>query len=95
MEYTLTRLIDSLKSTQKTLNGDVRAELEAALHSQTALPNRKLFMLASEAIDLLHETEQLLESSPLVLADHFLGESSRQVQGVNISLSNPKRLPEL
>ena len=73
MEYTLVHLIDSLQSTLKVLKGDANTQLMSALHNHERLPDKKLANLASRAIDLLHETEQLLEPGPLVLADHFLG----------------------
>lgn len=73
MEYTLTHLIDSLQSALKVLKGDANAQLLAQLHDHDRLPSKKIAGLASQAVDLLHETEQLLEPGPLVLADHFLG----------------------
>lgn len=73
MEYTLTHLIDSLQSALKVLKGDAHAQLLAELHDHDKLPGKKLAGLASLAVDLLHETQQLLEPGPLVLADHFLG----------------------
>ena len=73
MDYTLTHLIDSLQSTLKILKGDANAQLLAELHDHDKLPSRKLAGLASQAVDLLHETKRLLEPGSLVLADHFLG----------------------
>ncbi len=73
MDSTLTNLIDALHSTLNILKGDAHAQLQAALHDHDKLPNRKLADLAAQAVDLLHETEQLLEPGSLVLADHFLG----------------------
>lgn len=72
MEYTLTHLIDSLQSTLKVLRGGASPQLAAELQGDK-LPSKKFEELASRAIDLLHEVEKLLEPSPLVLADHFLG----------------------
>ncbi|MCJ1380193.1 hypothetical protein MMC17_003296 [Xylographa soralifera] len=73
MENTLTHLIDSLQSSLKLLKGKSNEELVAALHDHNKLPDKHVASLAREAVDLLHETEQLLEPGPLVLADHFLG----------------------
>ncbi|KAG6988947.1 hypothetical protein G7Y79_00067g095620 [Physcia stellaris] len=73
MESTLTCLIATLRSTLQSLNGDQQGELLAQLHDHNKLPSRSLAKLASEAVDLLHETEQLLEPGPLILADHFMG----------------------
>ncbi|KAL9084062.1 MAG: hypothetical protein Q9165_008263 [Trypethelium subeluteriae] len=74
MEETLRTLVDSLDVALGLLKGDsdVHAQLLAKLHSQKELPDREISALAYKAIDRLHETEQLLEPGPLVLADHFL-----------------------
>lgn len=48
-------------------------ELQQALHDDKTLPEKGIFTQSSEAIDLLHQIEQLLEPAHLVLADHFLG----------------------
>ncbi len=79
MDYTLTHLIDSLQSTLKILKDEANAQLLADLHDHNKLPRKKLVGLASQAIDLLNETEQLLEPGSLVLADHFLGRVLPQV----------------
>ena len=79
MDYTLIHLIDSLQSALKILKGDANAQLLADLHDHNKLPSKKLVGLASQAIDLLNETEQLLEPGSLVLADHFLGTVLPQV----------------
>ena len=73
VEQSLVLLIDSLHVSLQALKGDLHEELTAALHDDSLLPNKRLANLAANAIDLLHETEQLLEPGPLVLADHFLG----------------------
>lgn len=73
MESTLTHLIGSLQSSLKSLKGDTNGELVAALHDHDKLPDKHVASLARDAVDLLHETEQLLEPGSLVLADHFLG----------------------
>ena len=70
IEYTLVHLIDSIQSSLKILKGDANNQLNQCLHSSDKLPDKKIASLASQAIDLLHETEQLLEHGPL---DHFLG----------------------
>ena len=82
MDYTLTHLIDSLQSTLKILRGDANAQLVSELHDHDKLPSKKLAGLASQAVDLLHETEQLLEPGSLVLADHFLGTVLLESPGV-------------
>jgi len=63
----LDRLRDTLK--EPTLN----AELMKALHDTTCLPDKDTAQLAAQAIDLLHETAQILQPGHLILADHFLG----------------------
>ena len=73
MENTLIHLIDCLDSALRVLKDGSNTELLAALKSNSSLPQKKICDLASKAVDLLHETEQLLEPGPLVLADHFLG----------------------
>ena len=73
LEYTLIHLIDSVQSTLKILKGDAKDQLNQFLHDSRKLPEKKIANLASQAIDILHETQQLLEPSSLVLADHFLG----------------------
>jgi hypothetical protein len=73
IDNTLNHLIDSLQSALKLLKGDLKEQFFAALHDHERLPDKQITGLANKAIDLLHETEQLLEPGPLVLADHFLG----------------------
>ena len=73
MENTLTHVIGTLESALEFLKGNGRSELIAELHDYSRLPDKRLYQLANKAVDLLHETEQLLEPGPLVLADHFLG----------------------
>ena len=73
MENTLIHLIDSLESALRILKSNNKADILAALHDHSRLPDKKLYGLASKTVDLLHETEQLLEPGTLVLADHFLG----------------------
>ena len=70
----LEKLVSDLKCTWNALQeGSVPAELKRALHNDQGLPNKELAAVASEAVNLLHTTEQLLEPAQLVLADHFLG----------------------
>jgi gliotoxin/aspirochlorine biosynthesis O-methyltransferase len=73
LEYTLIHLIDSVQSALRILKGDAKNLLKNSLHDPKKLPDKKIADLASQAINLLHETEQILEPGPLVLADHFLG----------------------
>ena len=76
VEELLEQLISSLKSSLRLLTADdIRAHLDATLHNDRKLPEKKLASMASATIDLLHQVEQLLEPSHLVLADHFLGEA--------------------
>jgi hypothetical protein len=75
MEATLSILSASLKEATSQLQGPLNAERLAALHDhrEGKLPDAVLSELAAQTIDLLHQVEQLLEPSSLVLADHFLG----------------------
>lgn len=54
-------------------NGEMREELQKALHDDQSLPDKQIAASAAATINLLHELEQLLEPGHLVLADHFLG----------------------
>lgn len=80
MDYTLTHLIETLGSTLKLLKGDAHDELQSMLHghNKNQLPDKRIAGLAKTAVNLLHETEQLLEPGSLVLADHFLGMYNQQ-----------------
>lgn len=69
----LDHLIGTLREVLDVFKGDGKEELLAALHDHEKLPDKQLASLANKTIDLLHETEQLLEPGSLVLADHFLG----------------------
>ncbi|KAL3459740.1 O-methyltransferase-domain-containing protein [Aspergillus heterothallicus] len=75
MEATLSNLSASLKEVTAQLQGPLNAERLTALHdhAEGKLPDTALTELAAQTIDLLHQIEQLLEPSSLVLADHFLG----------------------
>lgn len=73
IKKTLTELNVSLQSALKVLSGDLRAELMATLHDPNELPDRSLYDLSAQAVNLLQETKQLLEPRTVILADHFLG----------------------
>ena len=73
IDITLNHLINSLERTLGTLKSDAHDQLVLALHDYEKLPDKNIYHLANKAINLLHETEQLLEPGPLVLADQFLG----------------------
>jgi hypothetical protein len=76
MEATLSVLCSSLQEITAQLQGPLQSELQASLHDhrEGKLPDAKLGQLAARTIDLLHQVEQLLEPSSVVLADHFLGQ---------------------
>lgn len=79
IEGLLQHLISSLNGSLGSLKIDAtRAHLDAILHNDAKLPEKKIAAMASEAIDLLHQIEQILEPGHLVLADHFLGENSTE-----------------
>lgn len=65
----LTRLRDTLK--EPTVHAVLMEELHDT--SEMRLPSQEASSLASQTIDVLHETIQLLQPGHLVLADHFLG----------------------
>ncbi|KAG2417905.1 hypothetical protein HFD88_001004 [Aspergillus terreus] len=75
MEPTLKILGASLQEALSQLTGPLNEERLAALHdhSEGRLVDANLGEAAAYTIDLLHQVEQLLEPSSLVLADHFLG----------------------
>lgn len=73
MDSVLQHLIDSLKSASHRLRGDLNQSLNATLHDDTKLPDRKTSLLAAQALDLLSELRLLLEPGHLILADHFMG----------------------
>ncbi|MCJ1248059.1 hypothetical protein MMC30_005274 [Trapelia coarctata] len=50
-----------------------KQQLQDAIHDDKILPEIQMTAVASKAINLLHQIEQLLEPASLVLADHFLG----------------------
>ncbi|MCJ1401067.1 hypothetical protein MMC11_004279 [Xylographa trunciseda] len=92
MENTLDGLIGTLESTLKFLNGDAKILLQDALHNDGKLPDKKFSQKASRAVDLLHQTEQLLEPGPLVLADHFLGYLNTKCLVTAVELGVPDAL---
>ncbi|KAI1435781.1 S-adenosyl-L-methionine-dependent methyltransferase [Xylaria sp. CBS 124048] len=102
MESILQQLVYSLKSTSQRLSGDLNQSLNAALHDDSKLPDRKASLLAAEALDLLSEIRLLLEPGHLVLADHFLGYMSTKALCAAVELDipdilqpGPLTLPEL
>ncbi|KAI0455778.1 S-adenosyl-L-methionine-dependent methyltransferase [Xylaria acuta] len=102
MESVLQHLIDSLKSASHRLNGDLNQALNAALHDDTKLPDRKTCLLAAQALDLLSEIRLLLEPGHLILADHFMGYMNSKALYAAVDLNvpdtlrpGPKTLPEL
>lgn len=77
MEEILQSLNGQLGSVRDQLKGRLHEELQASLHNHDkgALPDSRIASVAARSIDLLHQTEQILEPGHLVLADHFLGSS--------------------
>lgn len=73
VRITLETLIQQVESARDILLGNGQQELLKALHDDVALPEPEMEALAGKAINLLHETQQLLEPGNLILADHFLG----------------------
>jgi hypothetical protein len=65
----ITRLRDMLK--KPAVNAMLMEELHNTAHMR--LPDKDASSLASQTIDVLHETIQLLQPGHLILADHFLG----------------------
>lgn len=74
MSKVLDDLIASLQRSLSVLkSGPEGRAIHLGLHDPDCLPDSALHAKAALAVDLLHETQQLLEPSTLVLADHFLG----------------------
>lgn len=73
MEKSLQDLVHLLQATSANLRGPDGVLLQAELHDTEKLPNPKLSLLASEALELLTEIRLLLEPRQLILADHFMG----------------------
>lgn len=96
MEVALSILSASLKEASSQLQGPLNPERLAALHDhrEGKLPDAALSELAAQTIDLLHQVEQLLEPSSLVLADHFLGVYQSQVLCYGCA-ANTSRLSQL
>lgn len=76
IEKALTELNGALRTALKTLGSNCRQELMQSLHSPDELPEKHLYDLSTEAVDLLQETKLLLEPRTVILADHFLGLSA-------------------
>lgn len=70
-ESTIQTLVLSLKIALNDLRSDKTTR--AALRNADGLPDKGLYTIASEALDLLSELRLELEPSHLVLADHFMG----------------------
>ncbi|RMZ66208.1 O-methyltransferase family 2 [Pyrenophora seminiperda CCB06] len=66
-------LITSLRSVSSKFNGETKSELNELLHNTEKLPDKQIWLLASEALGLLTEVQAALEPGHHVLADHFLG----------------------
>ncbi|EGE04741.1 hypothetical protein TEQG_08680 [Trichophyton equinum CBS 127.97] len=73
LESTLKTLISQVEATRNALLENGQRGLLQTLHTDKDLPDSAVEVLAGKAINILHETKQLLEPGHLVLADHFLG----------------------
>jgi len=73
MESVLQDLIASLRSASNKFNGEIKSELNQSLHDDEKLPDKNIWLLASEALGLLTEVQAALEPGQHILADHFLG----------------------
>lgn len=80
LQTTLESLIAQVEAARDALLANGQKGLLQTLHPDQKLPDSALEALAGKAINLLHETQQLLEPAHLVLADHFLG----MVQSVSL-----------
>lgn len=79
----LEKLVLDLKTSLEALQDErTWSQLQEALHDDGKLPDRKISMQSSEAIDLLHQIGQRLEPAHLVLADHFLGRDLHPVSDI-------------
>ncbi|GIJ86443.1 hypothetical protein Asppvi_005332 [Aspergillus pseudoviridinutans] len=96
MEATLSVLCSSLQEITTQLSGPLHSEVQASLHdhSEGNLPDAKLGQLAARTIDLLHQVEQLLEPSSVVLADHFLGYLNTKCLCAAVELRIPNLLAQ-
>lgn len=86
LKYALQVALDTLK------REPVKSELHDALHNDDSLPDKAMASLAAETIDLLAETQQLLEPGHLVLADHFLGYTNTKCLVAAVALRIPDAL---
>ena len=73
MESVLQDLIASLRHASNKFNGEIKSELNQSLHDDGKLPDKSIWLLASEALGLLTEVQAALEPGHHILADHFLG----------------------
>lgn len=73
VEVELIELSRIVGLTLARLKGPLKEALRGNLHNPDGLPDARCYNIASEAIDILHEAQQLLEPRALILADHFLG----------------------
>jgi gliotoxin/aspirochlorine biosynthesis O-methyltransferase len=71
----LSNLTSSLQATLSLLQGPLKPCLESILHDPDRIPDANCLKLAAEAVDLLGQTQKLLDPGVLILADHILGES--------------------
>ncbi|GAB1216603.1 hypothetical protein ATERTT37_005819 [Aspergillus terreus] len=96
MEPTLKILGASLQEALSQLTGPLNKERLAALHdhSEGRLVDANVGEAAAYTIDLLHQVEQLLEPSSLVLADHFLGYLNTKCLCAAVELHIPDLLVE-
>ncbi|KAK7746485.1 hypothetical protein SLS53_002444 [Cytospora paraplurivora] len=84
----LCRCLDTLK------NGEAGRDIHRALHGHEGLPDKAAYERSAQAVDLLHETLQLLEPSTLVLADHFFGYTKTKCLCAAVELDIPDILKE-
>ncbi|MCJ1247519.1 hypothetical protein MMC30_004733 [Trapelia coarctata] len=68
---TLIQLWTMLKS--RLNEPGLQAEINRGLHDLEKLPDKEIVPLAAKAGDVLHDIEQMLQPTQLVLADHLLG----------------------
>lgn len=68
---TLVQLLSMLKG--QLAEPSLQADINKRLHDPDTLPDKAILPLVAQAVDILHEIEQMLQPSQLVLADHFLG----------------------
>ena len=74
VESTLSKLIESLTILHGQLQEpQLQKAINDRLHDPSNLPDVTVAPLAAQAVDLLHNVEQMLQPAQLVLADHFLG----------------------